>query len=83
MQTPGRVLRMEMFASPEKGFDMPSYARALADLDAFTPSRPRKRSRRVYMRRLIYIDEEATVGLDTSSDHTSCEDSCSDSSPSS
>lgn len=81
MRTSGRVLRREMFASPDKGFDMPTYASALADLDANTPSLPRRRSRRVYMRRLVYIDDEATVGKDTSSDDTSSHDSSSDSSP--
>ena len=77
MRIGGRVLCKDMFASPEKGFYMPTYASALADVDANAPSLPRRRNRRVYMRRLLYIDGEATVGKDTSSD-----DSSSDSSPS-
>ena len=80
-------MHRDMFASPEKGFDLPTYASELADLDANAPSLPRRCSRQVNMRRLIFIDEEATVGKETSSDDassdsTSIDNSCSDSSPS-
>ena len=56
---PPRILNTEMFSSPPKPFDLPSYARGLAHVFAEAPSSIRVRTRRYNSRVLDFVDVEA------------------------
>ena len=56
---PPRILNAEMFSSPPKPFDLPSYARGLAHVFAEAPSPVRVRTRRYNSRVLNFVDVEA------------------------
>ena len=56
---PPRVLNVEMFSSPPKPFDLPSYAEGLAHVFAEAPSPVPVRTRRYNSRVLDFVDVEA------------------------
>ena len=56
---PPRILNAEMFSSPRKPFDLPSYAGGLAHVFAEAPSPVPVRTRRYNSRVLDFIDVEA------------------------
>ena len=55
---PPRVLNAEMFSSPPKPFDLPSYAGGLAYVFAEAPSPVPVRTRRYNSRVLDFVDVE-------------------------
>ena len=56
---PPRILNAEMFSSPLKPFDLPSYAGGLAHVFAEAPSPVLVRTRRYNSRVLDFVDVEA------------------------
>ena len=56
---PPRILNAEMFSSPPKPFDLPSYAGGLAHVFAEAPSLVPVRTRRYNSRVLDFVDVEA------------------------
>ena len=56
---PLRILNAEMFSSPPKPFDLPSYARGLVHVFAEAPSPVPVRTQRYNSRVLDFVDIEA------------------------
>ena len=69
---PPCILNAEMFSSPPKPFDLPSYARGLAHVFAKAPSPVPIRTRRYNSRVLDFVDVEARQSdeSDGSSSHS-------------